>query len=123
MIGLRSVHALGVLPGDIPKEAKDGDHKGHEPEDGRGEETWDHSIVFGGEVKHRSDSAVDRNKGEPDDKTAWYSEESPFGPEVCDECRLAEDSDKNSGIERCTPDPMPGDLTIALWEIPKPDEF
>lgn len=114
MIGLRSVHALGVFPSDIAEKTEDRDDESHEPEYGGSKKTRDDSVVFGGEVKHRSDGAVDRNEGEPDDKTAWDGKEGPFGPEVGDEGCLAEDSDKNGSVECSTPDPMTGDSTIAL---------
>lgn len=67
MIGLRSVHALGVFPSNVAEETEDRDDESLEVEDRRGEETWDHAVVFRGEVEHRSDGAVYRDEGEPDD--------------------------------------------------------
>lgn len=67
MIGLRSIHALAVFPGDVSEETEHRDDESLEVENRRGEETWDYAVVFGGEMEHRSDGAVYRDEGEPDD--------------------------------------------------------
>ena len=47
MVRLRSVHALEVLPGDVPQETQDGYNEKLQVEDGGGEELGNDTMVFG----------------------------------------------------------------------------
>jgi hypothetical protein len=85
MISLGTIHSFAVFPGDISEETEDGDDEGHKIEDGGCEEPGDDTGVFGGEVEHGGDGAVDGDEDHPDYKGAWNGKEGPFCPDVSDE--------------------------------------
>ena len=123
MIGLWAIHAFSIFPGDVADEAENREDKSHKPEDGRGEEAGDDTVVLRREAEFGRNGAVYGDEGKPDNHTAWDGEESPFSPDVCDKCGFAKHSSENSGIEGCAPDPVTGDFAITLREIPKPDKL
>jgi hypothetical protein len=123
MVGLRVVHALGVLPGIISEKAKDGNDNDSQPEGNTGEESRDNASIFHAESKLGCNSRIDGQEDEPDCKTARDGNHSVFGPEVGDECCFAESSDQASCVKSGSPHPVSSNLTITLWQIIQEDEF
>lgn len=62
MVCLRPVHSFRVFPGEVTQETDDWQNNGHNIEDRRGEESWDYSMVLGGEANYGGDSGVDGNE-------------------------------------------------------------
>ena len=112
VIGLRAVHALGVLPRDVAEEAECGEDDEHEPEDGRSEEPRDDTVVFRGEAEFRRDGAVDGDEDEPDDHAAGDGEEGPLRPDVGDERGFSEYGRENGGVEGGAPNPVSSNFTV-----------
>lgn len=112
-----------LFPCKVAEQAEDGEDETHDPEDGRGEEAGDDAGVFGREAELGRDGGVDGDEGHPDDHGARDGEDGVFGPDVGDEGRFAQHRGQDGGVERRAPDPVTGDLAVALGQIPEPDEL
>ena len=123
VVGLRPVHALGVLPGEVAQQAEARQHQRHQVEDGRGEEAGDDAGVFGRESQFGRHGRVGCDEGQPDDHRPGDGEEGVFGPDVGDERRFAQHGGQHGRVECGAPDPVPGYLAVGLRQIPVPDEL
>ena len=123
MVGLRAVHALGVLPSDVAREAQRRDDKRHQVEDGRGEEARHYARILGREVEQGTDGGVDGDEDQPKGHAAWDGDKGPLRPDVGHQCGFAEDDAQYCRVQGGTPHPVPRYSSVALGKIPKPYEL
>ena len=123
VIGLRSVHALGVFPGKVTQQAEGREHHGHQVEDRRGEEARDDPGVLGRESKLRGHGGVSRYETQPEDHAAWDGDKGVLRPDVRDESSFPQNCCKHGSVQGRTPDPVTGYFSVALWQVPEPYEF
>ena len=115
MVGLWSVHTLGIFPRYVAHKAEERNDKSLEPENWGSEEAGDHAVVLGREVEQRSDSCVGRDERQPDDHAARDEKKGPFCPDIRDQSGFPKYSGKYCCVEACSPDPVPSYLSITLW--------
>lgn len=114
MVCLGIVHPLGILPGEITKEAKRREHQGHSPKHRGGEKTGDDTVVFVREADSWSCVTVSWKEDHPDDHGSRDSDEGVFCPDVCHKRCFAKYRGQNSSVECRTPHPMAGNFAVIL---------
>lgn len=123
VVGLRPVHALGVLPREVAQQAERRQHHHHEVEDGRGEELRNDALVLRTDADHGRDDAVDGEEDEPDGHAAGDGHERVLGPHVGDERGLAQHRRQHRRVDHGAPHPVAGHFAVALHQIVVPDQL
>ena len=125
VIRLRQVHALGILPGEVAQETDGGQEDVHGVEDWGCEEAAEDADVLGGEVGEdfRHDRGVEGHEAQPDKEATGDGDDGVLGPDVGDECCLAEDDRKHGSVESQCPDPVASNFAVRLWQVVEEDGF
>lgn len=123
VICLRPVHALDILPHDVPRQTQNRQNQHLQPKDGRREQPRDQAVVLLRDTDHGGDGSVGRNEGEKQGHGARDGEHVVLGPVVGDESRLAEHREQNRAVHGRAPHPVACNLAVALNLIIGPDEL
>ena len=123
VVGLRAVHALGVLPRHVARQADDGYHGRGQVDGDRAEDVRHDAVVLLGEVQERRDGAVEGHEDQPHDEAAGDGDEGPLGPHVGDERGLAQHRQQDRGVQPRAPDPVAVGPAVRLGLIRVPDAF
>lgn len=78
--------------------------------------------VLGGEVQQGGEGGVGGEEEQPEEQGAGDGEDVVFGPDVGDEGGFAEDGGDGGGVDGGAPDPVAGELAVALDEVGVEDE-